>query len=554
MRLEKEDNTRLILLIAFSLVFLTAWNAFFPPISQKEALKEGTKIAKSEKEIFFREKNINIEQKEDVESHILENKNFSFKASISSNKLIIKDILYKEPKQNKLFLENDKIVFGFNNNNDIQNEDFNWSKSISENSNLIVFTGKNNNATIIFNIQKNDEDDRIFIKTKLENKKNIKDKIVFYSYFENSMKDFSEFVIYDQDSIKKLSKKDSQKKNEIKKADWFGLGSKYFSILLKSEFEFIDNEICEIGDKNCNLITKKETNRFGLFYKGNFSLDQSSISLFILPNSTSTLKDYSIKYDLKKLENLVDLGFFFFISKPILILMNIFYNIFQNYAIAIILITIIFKIITIPLINKSYSSMNKIKAITPELEILKERLKEDKTAIQVATVELYKKHGVNPLASIIPMLIQIPIFFALYKVFSGCFELYGANGFLWVKDLSEPENLSFLNLFGLINFSVPSFLNLFGLINFSVPSFLRIGPMSILMGLTMWLQQKTSPSNKKKGERKTEMEEAQDMAMKIMPLFLTFVSSSFPSGLLLYWIFSNSITSLHQIWYNKFRS
>jgi YidC/Oxa1 family membrane protein insertase len=225
------------------------------------------------------------------------------------------------------------------------------------------------------------------------------------------------------------------------------------------------------------------------------------------------------------LEHIVDFGFFSIIAIPLFWLLKLFYGFIGNYGWAIILLTIIVRIPFIPLVNKSQSSMKKMQEIQPRLAEVREKYKKDPKKMQLEIMEIYKKHKVNPVGGCLPILLQIPVFFALYKILLLAIELRSAPFMLWIKDLSAPDTL-----FGHIPASIP----LIG--GFAV------GPLPIVMGITMIIQQKMTP---------TSLDPRQNQIMMIMPVVFTFLFLNFASGLVLYWLMNNIFSIAQQFYANK---
>jgi YidC/Oxa1 family membrane protein insertase len=225
------------------------------------------------------------------------------------------------------------------------------------------------------------------------------------------------------------------------------------------------------------------------------------------------------------LEHIVDFGFFSIIALPLFWVLKLFYTLTGNYGWAIILLTIIVRIPFIPLVNKSQKSMKKMQEIQPRMAEVKEKYKKDPQRMQKEMMELYKTHKVNPLGGCMPMLLQIPVFFALYKILLIAIELRSAPFISWIKDLSAPDTL-----FGHIPLSFP----LIG--GFAV------GPLPILMGITMLIQQKMTP---------TTMDPAQNRIMMFMPIIFTFMFLNFASGLVLYWLMNNLFSIAQQFYVNQ---
>jgi YidC/Oxa1 family membrane protein insertase len=260
----------------------------------------------------------------------------------------------------------------------------------------------------------------------------------------------------------------------------------------------------------------------------------SSPRFSLAPGATATFsyrlyfgpKDLDIlKAQGSRLEEVIDFGWFSAIAKPLLHTLQFFYKYVHNYGVAIIIITIILKALFYPLTNKSYKSMKDMQKLQPKMAELKEKYKNDRDAMNKAVMELYKTHKVNPMGGCLPMVIQIPVFFALYKALMFSIELRHAPFMLWIQDLSAPDAL-----FGVI----PTGLPLLG----GFP----VGPLPLLMGATMMIQQKMTPSN---------MDPAQAKMMMALPFVFTFMFLNFPSGLVLYWLVNNILTIAQQAYINK---
>lgn len=225
------------------------------------------------------------------------------------------------------------------------------------------------------------------------------------------------------------------------------------------------------------------------------------------------------------LEHIVDFGFFSVLAVPLFWTLKLFYNILGNYGWAIVLLTIIIRIPFIPLVNKSQKSMKKLQELQPKMAEVREKFKKDPQRMQREMMDLYKKYKVNPLGGCLPMLLQIPVFFALYKILLIAIELRGARFMLWIKDLSAPDTL-----LG----HIPSWFPLIG--GFAV------GPLPILMGATMIIQQKMTP---------TSMDPAQNRIMMFMPIIFTFLFLNFATGLVLYWLMNNIFSIAQQLYVNR---
>ena len=229
-----------------------------------------------------------------------------------------------------------------------------------------------------------------------------------------------------------------------------------------------------------------------------------------------------------KFTDAIDWGWFSFLTKPISYAINWFYSYVGNFGLAIIAFTILMRLILFPLANTSFKSMAKMKKLQPDMQRLKETYPDDRQKMQQELMALYKKEGANPIAGCLPIVVQIPIFFSLYKVLFVTIEMYHAPFYGWIHDLSSPDPLGILTAFGLISWNVPSYL-----------SIANIGILPIFMGFTMWLQQKLNPAP-------TDATQAKIFAF--LPFVFTFILAGFAAGLVLYWSVNN-ILSIAQQWF-----
>jgi YidC/Oxa1 family membrane protein insertase len=238
---------------------------------------------------------------------------------------------------------------------------------------------------------------------------------------------------------------------------------------------------------------------------------------------------YNKQLDLNKFDLLIDWGWFYFITKPLFLAMDLIFHWTGNFGIAILAVTVLLKGLFFPLANKSYASMAKMKAVQPQMQALRERFPDDKVRQQQELMELYKREKINPLAGCLPIAIQIPAFFALYKVLFVTIEMRHAPFFGWIHDLSAPDPSNVFNLFGLLPFE-PSHLPVVG-------AFLVMGAWPLIMGVTMWVQMKLNPA---------PPDPAQKMMFDWMPVIFTFMLANFSSGLVIYWAWNNTLTVLQQ--------
>jgi YidC/Oxa1 family membrane protein insertase len=238
---------------------------------------------------------------------------------------------------------------------------------------------------------------------------------------------------------------------------------------------------------------------------------------------------YNEALHLNHFDLLIDWGWFYFITKPMFLAIDFFFHLVGNFGIAILIVTVLVKLLFFPLANKSYASMAKMKAVQPEMAMIRERFADDKMKQQQAMMELYKKERINPVAGCLPIAIQIPVFFSLYKVLFITIEMRHAPFYGWIHDLSAPDPTNIFTLFGLIHFD-PTVLPLIG-------GFLHLGAWVVIMGITMWVQMKLNPA---------PPDPTQQMIFNWMPIIFTFMLAAFPAGLVIYWAWNNTLSVAQQ--------
>ena len=249
----------------------------------------------------------------------------------------------------------------------------------------------------------------------------------------------------------------------------------------------------------------------------------NTVNLFSGAKQVGVIEGYQNKLGIKQFDLMIDWGMFWFLTKPFFKLLHYFAAMLGNYGLAILAVTLVVKAAFYPLANKSYESMAKMKKLQPEMEKLRERFKDDRVRQQQELMALYKNEKINPAAGCLPILLQIPVFFALYKVLFITIDMRHAPFFGWIKDLSAADPTSLFNLFGLLPFGVPEFLH--------------IGAWPIIMGITMWIQMQLNPQ---------QPDPIQQKIFNWMPVMFTFMLASFPSGLVIYWAWNNVLSLLQQ--------
>ena len=325
--------------------------------------------------------------------------------------------------------------------------------------------------------------------------------------------------VFDDQLIEQDYKDIEEKKYSVNaETGWLGITDKYWITSLipeknkkfRTDFDYKNKFRANFIETNAIEVGANETK-------------SNKIKIIIAAKEVSVIDGYAESQDISKYDLAIDWGWFYFIVKPLFFAIDYFFKLTGNFGIAIILITICIRIAFFPLANYSFRSMAKMKVLQPEMTRLKELHKEDKMKLQQEMMALYKKEKVNPVSGCLPIFIQIPFFFAIYKMLFVTIEMRHQPFFGWIKDLSERDPTSIFNFFGLIPWDPPSFL--------------LIGAWPVFMGITMFLQQKLNP---------TPPDPIQAKIFMFFPLFLTVILAPFPSGLVIYWTINNVLTMAQQ--------
>ncbi len=327
------------------------------------------------------------------------------------------------------------------------------------------------------------------------------------------------------DQLKEIHYDDMQEAGKIQaktRGGWLGITDKYWLVAL------VPDQKTEVVTNFLHTLQNKE-DKYQVDYLSAAVVVQPggagevSNHLFAGAKEVKLLDGYEKNLGISRFDLAIDFGWFYFLTKPIFYVLDYFYHLMGNFGLAILLLTVIFKLLFFPLANKSYTAMSRLKLLQPKMVKLRERYKDDRAKQNEAMMKLYKDEKVNPAAGCFPMLIQIPVFFALYKVLFVSIEMRHAPFYGWIKDLSAPDPTSLFTLFGMIPWTPPDFL--------------LIGIWPVIMGATMFLQQKLNPAP------------ADPMQAKIfmfLPLIFTFMLARFPAGLVIYWAWNNILSMSQQ--------
>mgnify|MGYP001180199248 FL=1 len=545
------DTKNVIAAISLSAAVIILYSLFWAPTPQelKEANEEKNKVIETTEAptLEVEEKVLEISRDEaKLKNQRIEFSNNSIKGSISLKGSTIDDLIFK--KYTETLEGNDQVVllnprnlnYGYyvetgwatnSENIDVPNSKTVWeivgNNKLTPN-NPINLTWKNNQG-IIFEKKISIDDEYLFtvnqsIKNTTEKKYN------FYSYGQivrNTAPEVTNFYIlhegligvFDDQLIEQDYDDIEEKKYSVNaEKGWLGITDKYWITSLVPEKNKEFKADFEYKNKfKANFIEIKPTTIGANETKSN------NIKIIVAAKEVSVIDGYAEKLGIEKFDLAIDWGWFYFIVKPLFFAIDYFFKISGNFGIAIVLITFCIRLAFFPLANYSFRSMAKMKVLQPEMTRLKELHKEDKVKLQQEMMALYKKEQINPLSGCLPILIQIPFFFAIYKMLFVTIEMRHQPFFGWIHDLSERDPTSIFNLFGIIPWDPPSFL--------------LIGAWPCLMGVSMYLQQKLNP---------TPPDPIQAKIFMFFPLFLTVILAPFPSGLVIYWTVNNILTMAQQ--------
>ena len=546
------DSKNVLFAIVLSTLVLIFWATFFePPISEKEISKNETTQNESVEapSVEITEESKKISRNEaisNVDRIKLENNNI--KGSISLEGGIIDDVIFKN--YNKKLNENEKVVFlNPKNSGEGYYIESGWASSGNEKTKLPLDNSKwsvkgntfltpgnpitlewNNGEGLTF-VKKIELDDNFLFTVTQEIKNSSNKSFQFFPYVQitrNYKPEVTPIYILHEgflgvfgDELKEMDYEDVEEKKFVANSSkgWLGITDKYWltAIVPEKGKNFKSEFLSQNGKYKANFIIKDPT----IVNPESSSMSVSSV--FVAAKEVSAIDNYAEKLGIEKFDLTIDWGWFYFFTKPLFFVIDYFFKLTGNFGWAIVIITALVRLIFFPLANYSFRSMAKMKVLQPEMLRLKELHKDDKTKLQQEMMALYKREKVNPISGCLPVLIQIPFFFAIYKMLFVTLEMRHQPFFGWVEDLSARDPTSIFNLFGLIPWDPPTFL--------------MIGAWPILMGLSMYLQQKLNP---------TPPDPIQAKIFMFFPLFLTIILAPFPSGLVVYWTVNNILTIAQQ--------
>ncbi|MEY4781677.1 MAG: hypothetical protein RLZZ492_300 [Pseudomonadota bacterium] len=392
----------------------------------------------------------------------------------------------------------------------------------------------NNREGIIFS-KKIEVDNKYLFKITetIRNEKNKTIELFHYSQITKNTKPTTEnFYILHEGLIGVVDKNlkeetystiEKEKKTYAGKSGWFGITDKYWmSAIIPESGKSFKGEYSFANSYKANFIISEPT------IANPQKSTSATLKIFIGAKEVYPIDNYTEIEKIDRFDLSIDWGWFYFITKPLFFVIDYIFKIVGNFGLAIIILTLIVRILFFPLNNYSFKSMAKMKVLQPETLRLKELYKDDVKRTQQEMMALYKREKVNPLSGCLPILIQIPIFFAVYKMLFVTLEMRHAPFFGWIKDLSAADPTTIFNLFGLIPWNPPSFL--------------MIGVWPILMGITMYFQMKLNP---------TPPDPIQAKIFAFFPLIMTVMLATFPSGLVVYWTVSNVLTMAQQYYIMK---
>jgi len=575
----QENNKNLLLATAISMAILLSWTWFYekPKIEKREELK---------KEAMIKASNYSSENNSSNAKNFIENKAIQQKdnaiLSIKDRQQIIKDdkslrvtiknqelhgsIYLKGARFDDLTLakyfekidsSKEVILFSPSNSKERYFADFGWlssssidlpnpetiwkssSATLDQNHSLTLSWRNKQNIDFIIEIAL-DENFMFFIKQKVKNNSNKEIAIANYGRINRSLPVISKpnYILHEgflgvfnsvlNEINYKDAIKDGDKSFNSDGSTWLGITDKYWLSAIiaderynyKSDFSYKQNSL------NQNIFNSEFVSQEFLVAANSELVFEHK--LFAGAKKVKLIDEYAHKFNIKLFDRAIDFGWFYFLTKPLFFGIDFLYKLLGNFGLAIIAITVIVKAALFPMANKSFKAIARIKKLQPKIDEIRQKNKDDRLALNKEMMEMYKREKVNPASGCLPLLIQIPIFFSLYKVIFVTLDMRHASFYGWIKDLSMPDPTSIFNLFGLLPYHVGGVL--------------AIGVWPILMGITMIAQQKLSPA---------VSDPIQAKILKFMPYILTVILAAFPAGLVIYWTWSNLLSIAQQYYITK---
>ena len=554
-----DNQKNLLIAVVLSVVILVGFDFFFKP--EKKQLQESSveqnqinQNVGSDKDENIPSINSQIETTQVDENKILEERiSFNSKRLSGTINLIgatlddlsLKDYFESINKEKKINILNpvssvspyflrigwaspDKSI-------KLPNKNSKW-KSVKKNYNeneKIQLEWNNNEGLTFYRTIEFDENFMISVIDKVQNGSSKTIKLTNFSYLRrlNYRPENKFFILHEgplgvfNDTLKEVSYDEIEENNEIietTKNGWIGYTDHYWQVTIFPETnETFKARFKNLKDRRNSIQIDFINENIKTLKSGDFLETKSYI--FAGAKEVPLIDQYIKKIGINKLDLSVDFGWFYFLTKPLFYALHFLSSLVGNFGVGIIILTICIRIVLFPLANKSFKSMNSMRMITPEIQRIRERYKDDRQRMNQEMFAMYKEKKINPAAGCLPILIQIPIFFALYKVLFVSIEMRHAPFFGWIQDLSAPDPTSLFNLFGLIPWDTPAFLT--------------IGIWPILMGITMFLQQKINPPPPDPIQAKIFM---------MLPFIFTFLLATFPSGMVVYWTINNILSIAQQ--------
>lgn len=575
----QDNNKNLLLATAISMVILLSWTWFYekPKIEKREELK---------KEAILKASNSLSENNSSSAKNFIENKAIQQKdnatLSIKDRQQIIKDdkslrVTIKNQELNgsiylrgarfddltlakyfeKIDSSKEVILFSPSNSKERYFADFGWLSSsaidlpnpetiwkpssdmLDQNHSLTLSWRNKQNIDFIIEIAL-DENFMFFIKQKVKNNSNKEIAIANYGRINRSLPVISKpnYILHEgflgvfNSVLNEINYKDAIKDGDktfnSDGSTWLGITDKYWLSAIiaderynyKSDFSYKQNSL------NQNIFNSEFVSQEFLVAANSEIVFEHK--LFAGAKKVKLIDEYAHKFNIKLFDRAIDFGWFYFLTKPLFFAIDFLYKLLGNFGLAIIAITIIVKAALFPMANKSFKAIARIKKLQPKIDEIRQKYKDDRLTLNKEMMEMYKREKVNPASGCLPLLIQIPIFFSLYKVIFVTLDMRHASFYGWIKDLSMPDPTSIFNLFGLLPYHVGGVL--------------AIGVWPILMGITMIAQQKLSPA---------VSDPIQAKILKFMPYVLTVILAAFPAGLVIYWTWSNLLSIAQQYYITK---